>query len=337
MPANERILIVGPSWIGDMIIAQSLFKWLKARAPDCEIDVVAPPWSVPLLERMPEIRERIELHVGHGDLGLGQRYRLGMNLRKRHYTWSIVLPRTLKSALIPWFANVPKRTGYVGEMRYGILNDLHHLDEQRFPMMVQRYLALANAAHEPVPLTEVPEPKLRIDADNAQRKCRALGLDSSASKIALAPGAEYGPAKRWPLERFAELARRVTETGNQVWIMGSEKEYDLGEQIARRAEHEGIFNLCGTTTLLEVVDLLGRCRAVVSNDSGLMHMAAAVGCEVIALYGSSTPNYTPPLSRRSRIIYHALECSPCFRRECPLDHLNCLRGITLEEVVEQLP
>ena len=148
MTSGERILVVGPSWIGDMVIAQSLFKKLKLDQTGRKIDVVAPPWSLPLLSRMPEVNQGIELPVGHGELGIRRRYRVGMRLRKQNYTWAIVLPRSFKSALIPWFARIPKRTGYLGEHRYGLLNDVHTLNRQQLPMMVQRYVALTQSSQD---------------------------------------------------------------------------------------------------------------------------------------------------------------------------------------------
>ena len=168
---SERILIIGPSWIGDMVIAQTLFKWLRQTSPGCVIDVVAPGWSLPLLARMPEVRQGVELRLGHGQLGIGARYRVGIQLREQRYTWSIVLPRTFKSALIPWFAGVPRRTGYVGELRYGLLNDIHKFDKARMPLMVQRYLALAGERDEPLSLQAMPEPRLNVDDDRARQKC----------------------------------------------------------------------------------------------------------------------------------------------------------------------
>jgi heptosyltransferase-2 len=336
MRIRERILIIGPSWIGDMVIAQTLFKRLKQTSPGCVLDVVAPGWSLSLLARMPQVRQGIELRVGHGQLRIATRYRIGIRLRGQRYTWSIVLPRTFKSALIPWFAGVPRRTGYVGELRYGLLNDIRRLDTERMPLMVQRYLALAGERDEPLPLKEMPEPCLNVDGDHARQTCHKLGIDYQASTVGLAPGAEYGSAKRWPVEKFAELTKRLNQRGQPVWVFGSSKERVLGEAIIRHAGTRGVTNLCGETTLLEAVDLLSRCQALVTNDSGLMHVAAASGCKVIALYGSSTPKYTPPLTRRSTVVYHALACSPCFKRECPLGHMNCLRGITVEEVLEKL-
>lgn len=336
MRIRERILIIGPSWIGDMVIAQTLFKRLKQTSPGCVLDVVAPGWNLSLLARMPQVRQGIELRVGHGQWGFGTRYQIGNRLRGQRYTWSIVLPRTFKSALIPWFAGVPRRTGYVGELRYGLLNDIRRLDKERIPLMAQRYLALAGERDESLPLKEMPEPRLNVDADHARQICHKLGIDCQASTVGLAPGAEYGSAKRWPVENFAELTKRLNQQGHPVWVFGSSKERVLGEAIIRQVGTHGVTNLCGETTLLEAVDLLSRCQALVTNDSGLMHVAAASGCKVIALYGSSTPKYTPPLTRRSLVIYHALACSPCFKRECPLGHMNCLRGITVEEVFEKL-
>jgi lipopolysaccharide heptosyltransferase II len=335
--ADDRILVVGPSWVGDMVIAQSLYRLLRERDPATVMDVLAPAWSLPLLKRMPEVNRGIELPLGHGDLGLRKRRAIGRSLRG-HYDRAIVLPRSLKSALVPWFARIPRRTGFRGESRYGLINDMRPFDPTVLDQTVRRFIALGLEPGERE-LPEPPEPRLRVDAAALSAAAERLGLDTAGTIVALMPGAEYGPAKQWPIESYAALARRLASAGAQIWVLGSAKETGLGAEIERLSGAAGggsgagiVRNLCGATSLVEACDLLGVATVAVSNDSGLMHIAAAVGTHVVAIYGSSTPDFTPPLTPHARIHYRRLACSPCFARECPLGHLDCLRGIAVETV-----
>jgi len=329
MPKPQQVIVVGPSWVGDMVMAQSLFAVLRAADPAVAIDVVAPGWSKGILSRMPEVRGSYTLAAGHGELALGARRALGRELRAIAYDRAIVLPRSLKSALVPWFARVPVRTGYRGEMRYGLLTDVRTLDKRVLDQTVKRFVALGLPAAAPLP--EIPRPQLTIDAASQAELARTHGLDTDGSAVALMPGAAYGPAKMWPPEYFADLAAQLTAAGRQVWIVGAENERPLGEQIA--GGNARALNLCGTTSLDATVDLFAMTAGVVTNDSGLMHVAAAAGARVIAVYGSSSPDFTPPLTDRRVIHYLDLECSPCHRRECPLGHLNCLRQIEPADVL----
>lgn len=328
----KRILVIGPAWVGDMVMAQSLFMTLEQTRDGPLIDVVAPPWSLPLLARMPQVDKGIGLPVKHKQLGLGKRWRLGRRLRDNKYDQAIVLPRSHKAALVPFFAGIPRRTGYRGELRYGLLNDIRQLDKSILNQTVQRYVALGQEGNATAP-PAIPAPALEIDVANQHELLGRLGLNTDKPIVAMMPGAEYGPAKRWPTEYFAELAQKLAGQGKQVWVFGSAKEQPLGEQIAIAG---GIINLCGKTELVDVVDLLALCDNAVTNDSGLMHVACATGTKVIAIYGSSDPAYTPPLSESARIIYQGLECSPCFERVCPLGHTNCLNNIKPEEVFDIL-
>lgn len=338
MPANavsdvnaakaKRYLIVGPSWVGDMVMAQALFKTIRNREPEALIDVIAPAWSVPMIERMPEVRKGIALPVGHGEFALGVRRKIGKNLRDEHYDHAITLPRSFKSALVPFFADVPERTGYRGEMRFGLLNDIRALDKSVLDQTVKRFVALGLSPGE---MPEViPQPELSIDSANQQKLIAEHSLDIALPVVGMMPGASYGPAKCWPIEYFAELAERLTAAGNAVWVLGSEGDRAAGDEIAQ--SNPGIRNLAGVTRLEDTVDLLGLCATAVTNDSGLMHVAAAAGIHVIAAYGSSSPGYTPALTDKKTIHHLGLDCSPCFKRECPLGHLNCLRDITVDDV-----
>ncbi len=314
-----------------MVMAQSLFRLLKARDPDLVIDVLGPPWSLQLVGRMAEVRNGISLATAHGELALGRRRALGLELRRKGYDQAIVLPRSFKSALVPYFARIPVRTGFRAEFRQLVLNDLRALDRERLDRTVKRFLALGLPSDAPLP--EPVPPALAIDEQNRDALLRRHALDA-ASAVALMPGAAYGPAKQWPAERFGELASRLAERGRQVWVLGSEAERPLGESIAAAAGASGR-NLCGQTALVDTVDLLSAARAAVTNDSGLMHVAAAAGTHVLAIYGSSSPAFTPPLTSRKTIFYLGLACSPCFRRQCPLGHLDCLRQIHVSAVAEE--
>jgi len=331
----RRYLIVGPSWIGDMVMAQSLFITLKKQYPDCVIDVIAPQWSLPILKRMPEVSEGIAVNVSHGEFSFFQRRKLGLDLRQRKYTHAIVIPRSWKSALIPFFAGIPVRTGYTGEMRYGLLNDRRQLNKKVLKQTVQRYVAHAGPDNVQSP-PEVPFPKLRFDTDRQAQLLDTLGLNLEKPVVCMMPGAEYGPAKQWPIEYYTMLAKLLVSEGDQVWILGSDKDRVAGDQIAD--DSAGIYNLCGKTQLVDTVDLLAGAKSVVSNDSGLMHVAAAVGVEVNVIYGSSTPEYTPPLTTEDNknVFYLGLECSPCFERVCPLGHTNCLNEIKYEDLFRSI-
>lgn len=330
----DSILIVGPAWVGDMVMAQSLFMRLKQLRPQCEIDVLAPSWSLPLLTRMPEVRAGIEMPLGHGAFSFGIRAKLGYSLRQKSYTQAILLPNSWKSALTPFFAGIPRRTGFRGEMRFGLLNDIRPLDENLLTTTVQRFVALGEetaAANAPL----IAQPKLKADAASRASLLQRLKLDSKKPAIALMPGAEYGPAKQWPAEYFGALAKQLHANGIACWVLGSAKERPLGEFIRLESGNTAV-NLCGQTSLTDVIDLVSGCRAAVSNDSGLMHIAAASGVPVAAIYGSSSPEHTPPLTDKKTIHWLHLSCAPCFERICPLGHTNCLKQITPAAVFESL-
>lgn len=331
--APRRVLVVGPSWVGDMVMAQSLFMQLQADDPTVQIDVLAPGWSLPILERMPQVHQGMAMPLGHGQLGLKTRWQLGRQLAHNAYDQAIVLPGSLKSALVPWFAGIPVRTGFKGEMRFGLINDMRPLDKQALPMTVQRFVALGLPAHAQQP-PRTPTPRLQADASRAAYLRAELGL-SGQPAVAFMPGAEYGPAKQWPLSHYGELGRQLVAMGYQVWVLGSGKDHAAGETIVA-AGGSGIHNLCGRTQLADAVDLLDAAHAAVTNDSGLMHVAAALDKPLVALYGSSTPHHTPPLSGKAQTLYLGLACSPCFKRTCPLGHTQCLVGISPERVLHTL-
>lgn len=339
-----KILVIGPSWVGDMVMSQSLYITLKELYPDCQIDVIAPGWCKPILDRMPEVHQAIEMPLGHGEFNLLKRHRLGRQLKDHNYTHAYICPNSAKSALIPWFAGIPKRTGWKGEMRYGLLNDLRP-NKKNFQYMVERYVALAHPKTDMIDssslggLENLPHPKLAIDITAQQQTLERYLLSQERAVIGLCPGAEFGPSKQWPVTHYAQVANEMINQGQQVWLFGSAKDKETTQSIKSLVEHNNqqyVFDLAGKTSLIEVVDLLAACKSVVSNDSGLMHVAAAVGCHVVGVYGSTSPKYTPPLAKQVDIISTNIECRPCFKRECPLGHSKCLKDLKPDQVLKVL-
>lgn len=315
-----RVLVVAPNWIGDALMAQPLLMRLREKLPQARIDVVAPAWVAPVFRRMPEVAGVIETPFEHGRLRLVERWRLGRTLKALRYDQAIVLPNAWKAALAPFFADIPLRSGYAGESRYGLLNLVYREQPGREPMALH-YARLSEKPGATVALP-LPEPKLAVDAQAALATRRRFGLDERYT--VLCPGAEYGPAKRWPY--FAELAARLE---HPVVVLGSAKERGLCAAVGGR-------NLAGETTLDDALEVLAGAERVVSNDSGLMHLAAALGRPLVALFGSSSPRHTPPLAARARVLWLGIECSPCYARECPLGHFRCMKELTVEGVLEQL-
>lgn len=334
----SKILVVGPAWIGDMMMAQSFFKILKLRNPQVQIDVLASGWTRLLLEHMPEVNAVIEMPLGHGVLDLKARFRLGKSLADKGYEQAILLPNSFKSAFIPFFAKIPLRTGWRGEMRYGLLNDLRVLDKKRYPLMVQRYMALAFPADAKLP-AQFPYPKLEVEKENPAALLEKFSLQLNRPLLILCPGAEYGPSKRWPESYYAEVAAEKIRAGWQVWLMGSAKDHPVAETIRQaltEAERQYSYNLAGVTNLGEAIELMSCADAVISNDSGLMHIAAALQLALVVVYGSTSPAFTPPLGERVEIVNNEVECSPCFERECPKLHHKCMQELMPAQVLAAL-
>ncbi len=329
-----RILVVAPSWVGDALLSQPLLTLLKRRDPGSTIDVLGPGWALPIFRRMFEVNETIESPFAHGELALRKRLQVGRQLRARHYDRAYVLPNSFKSALVPLFARIRERIGFVGEARHWLLTDARKLDERALPLMVQRFAQLA-APHGTAVDDELPNPRLQVETAERDRLMAQLGLDRPSRLVCFCPGAEYGPAKRWPPRYFGELAEALAAEGNTVWIIGSSRDGDIGEVIRERSAGVAV-NLCGRTTLDQAVVLLSGADVVVTNDSGLMHVAAALDRPMIALYGSSSPAFTPPLSGRARILNLDVPCSPCFERTCPLGHFDCMMKLLPGRVLAEI-
>lgn len=326
----KKVLIIGASWVGDAVLSQPLLRYLKS-SHDCTIDVLAPSWTQGVLLRMPEVNRVIDSPLIHKQLNFIELWRCAQRV-KDQYDTAILLPNSLKSALIPWMARIPTRIGYRREGRSLFLSHPLELDKKQHPLMVERFLALSGAS---IKFNEQLNPTLQANLSEQQAALDALKLNLSLPPIVLCPGAEYGPAKRWPIDHFKVLAQALILQNKQVWLMGSPKDQQIAQSIIEHIQGP-IINLCGKTNLAQAVDLMALAHAVVTNDSGLMHVAAALKRPLIALFGSSSPQFTPPLFSVARVLSRSLPCSPCFERDCPLGHLNCLTEITPNEVIDAL-
>ncbi len=326
--------MVAPSWIGDAVLSQPLLARLAAQRPASAIDVFAPKWVLPVYGRMPEVAKTIENPFGHGQLALRQRRRVGRELAQHGYSHAYVLPNSFKSALAPWFAGIGRRIGYIGEMRYGLLNDRRPLDKQRLPLMVERFAWLAQPAGSELQ-RPVANPRLHVTESEFSDTCKRLKLGSPQRLACFCPGAEFGPAKRWPADYFAILAKHLADKGYAIWLLGSAADRPVGEEIARVSGGHAT-NLCGTTSLDEATVLLSGADLVVTNDSGLMHVSAALDRPTIAIYGSSSPAFTPPLADAAHVVKLNLPCSPCFQRTCPLKHFDCMVKLDPATLMRQI-
>ena len=339
MKSDKAILLIMPNWLGDMVMAQPLLQLLKQQH-NCALDVVAPAWSQGLIERIKEIRQGYKLNCSHGELALRQRWQLAQILRANNYQRAYVLPNSLKSALIPAFAGIGRRVGWRGEWRFYWLNDIRLLSKRRYRLMYQRYAALAFPYDFGLSQAHIPYPKLSSKPEHSTTVCKQLGLELNRQILAIAPGAAYGPSKRWPLEYFVELSIWACQQGWQVLCLGSESEAELGRawlQALSAAQRGQCRNLCGQTSLPQVIDLLAVVDKLVANDSGLMHVYCALGKAPVVFYGPTDCEHTPPLHPQAQIIQNeSLHCRPCHQRECPLKHHKCMRSIEPQQVMSLL-
>lgn len=325
-------LLVAPAWVGDAVMSEPLLRRIAAQ-DQRPVDVLAPPWVAPVFERMPGVGLVIPAPFAHGKFDLSGRWKTGKDLKAMGYRNAYVLPNSFKSALSIAFAGIPNRIGFTGECRIGLLNRRHTLDKQALPRMVDRFLALAPgiAARN----SDSATPTLRVAPKAFANICHRLNLKSSKRLAILCPGAEYGPAKRWPVEHFATLAHELANLDWSVWTIGSHKDHEIGAMI-EQLSHGAAINLCGQTQLADAIDLLSDADVVVTNDSGLMHVAAALDRPLVALFGSSSPDFTPPLANRVAILQHPVPCSPCFSRTCRYGHLNCLTQLSPQLALEAI-
>ncbi|MFC0166857.1 lipopolysaccharide heptosyltransferase II [Pseudoduganella danionis] len=335
-----RTLVISPNWIGDAVMAQPLLQLLKAAHPERPIDVLAPPAVSPVWRQMQEVAEVLETPFRHGALQLKERWKYARLLRQRGYADAYVLPNTIKYALIPWLAGIAQRVGYKGESRYGLINLMHH-DETPPRPMVAFYAALGApvlAQQSAATRAALPKPRMQVSAEQRQAVCTRLGIDAVRPVLALAPGAEFGGAKRWPASHFAGLARAVVaqQPATQVILLGSPKDKEACIEVASQLAGAQVFNLAGATSLAEAIALIAVSSAVVANDSGLLHIASALNRPVVALYGPTDPDHAPPFSDLAASISLRLACAPCKQRECPLGHQDCMVKLTPELVWQRL-
>lgn len=338
-----KTVVIAPSWIGDMVMAQSLLKKLKELDPSCFVGVAAPGWCLPLLSRMPEVDEAIKSPFAHGELAIGKRGTFGKELAEKGYELAIVLPNSFKSALAPFLGGIKKRRGWIGEQRYIVLNE-RLKGKDKFPRMVSRYVALAfdpaiTKIASPDDIGQISRPSLVVDKAAGLEAAERCGANIRGKILGMCPGAEYGPAKRWPTEYFAKVADHWIKNGGCVMTFGSKKDTQAAEAIIAASSPDAkqfITDMTGKTELTEAIDLLGSCAAVVTNDSGLMHVSAAVGTPLVAVYGSSSTQYTPPLSEKAACVWTNEKCRPCFKRNCPLGTTACLNELKPERVIKEL-
>ncbi len=331
----NRILIIAPNWIGDAVMSQPLLANLKVIYPQSQIDVLASPWVAPIYRACAEVHQVIEARLEHKQLQWGLRKQLARQLELTKYDACFVLPNSLKSAFIPWLANIPLRIGYRGEMRFGLINfALDNPSKTNRPPMANHYFALSNVIQpsQKIDVNQSADPTLNISPaakQSVSTKLQTAGMNEKSIYV-FCPGAEYGVTKRWPTDHFATLAEQLIthESDAHVILLGSRSDHELGKEIISQVTNTSqIQNWCGETSLDEAFALFGMFTALVSNDSGLMHIGAALKVPQVAIFGSSDPHHTPPLSDKAKVIWLNLPCSPCHKRECPLGHLKCLKDI----------
>ena len=322
-----RALVIAPQWIGDAVMSEPLLACLAERGE--RVSVAALPWVAPVYRAMPSASEVIELPFAHARLDAAERWRLARAWRGR-FDRAYVLPNSIKSALLPWLARIPERIGYRGEGRFGLLTR-RLADPQGRPPMVDFYRALADlggpSGDRPQAADGHRAPRLVFSETEVDAALMAAGL-RRRGYWAFAPGAEYGPSKRWPAEHYAELARSLhRSSGLPLVLLGSPAEAPLCREIAAMAGPASRV-LAGALSLQQAMALIAAARGVVSNDSGLMHVAAAFGVPQVAVFGSTSPLHTPPLNPHARVVWlkdePGLDCMPCFERTCRYGHYRCL-------------
>lgn len=332
----SRSLVIAPQWIGDAVMTEPLMRRLAARGE--RLTVGALPWVAPVYRAMPAVAEVVEFPFAHGGLQFKARRALAREFQGR-FDAAYVLPNSLKSALLPFLASIPRRVGYLGEARVGLLTHrLRNPSRAQRPPMVAFYSALSGD-------TELSHDRPQLSLAPPAVAAVLAGLGHVAQRyVVMAPGAEFGPAKRWPAAHFAALAAQLDVP---VLLLGAGKEAALCDAIASQANavrSGACTSLAGKTTLADALALIAGARQMVSNDSGLMHVAAALGVPQVALFGSSSPEHTPPLNPLAQVLWlkndpayqPPLDCAPCFERDCPLGHTRCLHDIPAERVLQLL-
>ena len=321
----EKLLIIPQNWLGDIVMSQTLLKRIKSENPNTVIDILVNSTFKSLVERMPEISKAVILDCGHKELGLLKRLNLARRI-KGNYDQSIVLSRSIKSALIPFFAKIPIRTGELGESRYILINDLKKFTKEDRRKTAFRYVSMFSKKEEV--LDEKYYPSLQSDPENIEILSDKYKLNLDKKIIIFAPGAAFGPSKMWPVEKFKELGEKLNKDFF-ILILGSNNEKNIGDKIVT---NKNMINLCGETSITDAVDLMHISEFCVSNDSGLMHLASATNTKSISIYGATSPELTPPLTSNKEIHYRGISCSPCFEKKCKYGHYNCLVEIQADDV-----
>ncbi len=324
---NIKIIIITPAWIGDFVMMQSILIAIKNKYPNSSIDVITPKFCAPLTEFMPEINKTIILDVAHGELGFKKRRNLAKSIQNK-YDWAIILPITFKSALIPFFAKIKVRTGFMGELRCWLLTDAIKLNKQKIPLMVNRYLKLSHTKE----IIDIKNDDASLYPKFIVKKKITNPYKNKKPILALCPGAEYGKAKKWPIKYFRKIAKLAAKK-YQVWVFGSHKDKNDGDKIVKNITNA--VNFAGQTKLAKSIKLLSLVDMIITNDSGLMHVGCALDKKIIAIYGSSTPEHTPPLSKKASIISTKINCKPCFEKTCKFGHYKCLTKIKPKELLQK--
>ena len=323
---TQKLLIIPQNWLGDIVMSQTLLKKIKSNNPKTSIDILVNSSLKNLVERMPEINKVIILDCNHRELGLFKRLRLAKEIKKSSYDRSIVLSRSLKSSLIPYFAKIPIRTGELGELRYLFINDLKEFSKESRRKTASRYISMYSGKNEE--LSGNYYPSLDSNSENIKNLSEKYDLKKDKKVIIFAPGAAFGPSKMWPVNKFRELGKKLNNDF-KILILGSNNEKSIGNDIVT---NKNMVNLCGKTSIADAVDLMHISKFCVSNDSGLMHLAAATNTKSISIYGSTSPDFTPPLTKNKDIHYKGMSCSPCFEKKCKYGHYNCLVDIHSDDV-----
>lgn len=331
----QKILVRATNWIGDAVMSLPALESLRSRFPEAEIVVLSKPWVSELYWRHPAVTRQIVYDPSAEHRGARGFWRLVEQVRAEHFDAAILFQNAFHAAWVAWLARIPVRVGYDRDGRSGLLTEaVQSPPPAAYGHQAYYYLELlfrAGLIEKPEPVKEIRVGLERREETWAAKHLDALGLRGPRFLVGLNPGASFGPAKRWLPERFADLADRLIGALHaDVLIFGSREQRSLAETIASEMEHTPLI-LAGETTLRQFMALLARCRLVVTNDSGPMHLAAALGVPLVAIFGSTNERTTGPVSARARVVSQHVPCSPCGLRECPID-FRCMTGVSVAEV-----